>query len=86
MATGDRIYKQRLRPLDVRSFVSSPVAADGHLFLTVEDGNIIVSQAGDEFQQLHENSIGEHVLSTPAIVDGVFYVRGHHHWFALAEE
>ena len=84
--TGEQLYKKRLQLSGLRSFVSSPVAADGHVFLTAEDGNVIVIQAGDEFHQLHENPIGESVLSTPAIVDGNFYVRGHHHLFALTDK
>lgn len=84
--TGEQLYKKRLQLSGLRSFVSSPVAADGHVFLTAEDGNVIVIQAGDEFHQLHENPIGESVLSTPAIVEGNFYVRGHHHLFALTDK
>ena len=80
--TGAEIYRQRLEPVG-SGFSASPVAADGRLYLPSEDGEIIVIAAGREFKKLGANSIGELVMSTPALSDGVMYVRGVSTLFAI---
>jgi outer membrane protein assembly factor BamB len=80
--TGAEIYRQRLEPVG-SGFSASPVAADGRLYLPSEDGEIIVIAAGREFKKLGANSMGELVMSTPALSDGVMYVRGVSTLFAI---
>jgi outer membrane protein assembly factor BamB len=75
METGKEIYRQRLEPVG-SGFSASPVAADGRIYLTSEDGDVIVVAAGREFRKLGTNPIGELVMATPALSDGVMYVRG----------
>ncbi len=95
--TGQQVYRKRLsegfkdlsEPPDASarlSFVGSPVAADGYLYFPAEDGNILVLQAGPEFRLLAANPVGEYVLSTPAISEGVLYVRGQQHLIALIDK
>jgi outer membrane protein assembly factor BamB len=96
--TGEEAYKVRLSeglsqlenpPEDLGgrlSFVASPVAADGHLYFPAEDGHVLVIEAGPEFKMIAANPVGEYVLSTPAISEGVFYVRGQEHIFAFRAE
>ena len=83
VTTGKLVYKQRLRMKGNRSFVSSPVAADGHLYLTSEDGETAVIQAGPVFKLVANNFVGENCLATPAISNGKCYIRGQNHIFAL---
>jgi len=40
-------------------------------------------EAGAEFKHISTNSIGETVMATPAISDGVMYVRGASTLFAI---
>jgi len=84
--SGKRIYKERLQIQGVRSFVGSPVAADGHIFLPAEDGQVYVLPATEQFEPLHHNQLGENILTTPAIVDGVIFIRAQRHIFALADK
>ena len=84
--SGKRIYKERLQIQGVRSFVGSPVAADGHIFLPAEDGQVFVLPATEQFEPLHHNPLGENILTTPAIVDGVIFIRAQRHVFALADK
>ena len=72
--TGQEIYRQRLEPVG-SGFSASPVAADGRLYLSSEDGEIIVVSAGREFQRIAVNPMGELLMATPALSDGVMYVR-----------
>ena len=75
LETGKEIYRQRLDPVG-SGFSASPVASDGRIYLTSEDGDIIVVAAGREFRKLGANPMGELVMATPALSDGVMYVRG----------
>jgi outer membrane protein assembly factor BamB len=72
--TGQEIYRHRLKHLG-SGFSASPVAADGHIYLSNEDGEIIVIAAGREFREIATNSMGELLMATPALSDGVMYVR-----------
>ena len=56
-------------------FSASPVAADGKLYLSSEDGEILVVAAGAEFEHIATNPIGEPLMATPALSQGVMYVR-----------
>jgi outer membrane protein assembly factor BamB len=82
MATGERQYQQRLGG-GTSGFTSSPVAAGGHLYITNEEGHSYVLALGPEYKLLAENEIGETVMATPAIADGVLYMRGGKHLFAI---
>jgi outer membrane protein assembly factor BamB len=72
--TGEEIYRQRL-PVIGSGFSASPIAADGKIYLSNEDGDMLVIAAGGKFEHLGTNSIGELLMATPALSDGVMYVR-----------
>lgn len=74
LATGDEIYRQRLEKVG-NGFSASPVAADGKIYLSNEDGDMLVVQAGRAFKQIATNDMGELVMATPALSNGVMYVR-----------
>jgi outer membrane protein assembly factor BamB len=82
LRTGKEIYRQRI-PHRGSGFSGSPVAADGVIYLPSEDGDIFAVEAGPEFELLSENPMGELLMSTPALSDGMIYVRAHHHVFAI---
>ena len=82
LATGKEIYRQRLERVG-SGFSASPVAADGKIYLSNEDGEMIVVAAGSEFKQIATNSIGETLMATPALSEGVMYVRGRSTLFAI---
>ena len=74
LRTGEEIYRKRLDPIG-SGFSASPVAADGKIYLSNEDGEMLVIAAGPEFTQIATNSIGELLMATPALSQGVMYVR-----------
>ena len=82
IATGKEIYRQRL-PLVGSGFSASPVAADGKIYLSNEDGEMLVIEAGEVFKHLATNSMGETLMATPALSDGAMYVRGASTLFAV---
>ncbi len=74
LKTGAEIYRQRLPHLG-SGFSASPVAADGRIYLSSEDGEMLVIRAGRTFEHVATNSMGELLMATPALSDGVMYVR-----------
>ncbi len=81
--TGTRVYQQRVG--EGGSFVASPVAADGKLYIATEDGDVYVVKAGAQYELLAKNVIGEPILSTPALSGDLLIVRGARHVLAIAE-
>ena len=64
-------------------FSASPVAADGKIYLSNEDGDILVVAAGPTFKHIATNSMGEPLMATPALSGGVMYVRSASSLFAI---
>jgi outer membrane protein assembly factor BamB len=64
-------------------FSASPVAADGKIYLSNEDGDMLVVRAGPTFEHIATNSIGELLMATPALSEGVMFVRGAASLFAI---
>jgi outer membrane protein assembly factor BamB len=82
--TGSLKYEGK-RPGPGAQFAGSPVAYDGKILLTSEDGDTHVIQAGPKFAVLRTNSVGEPVLASPAIANGMIFIRGRDHLFAIAQ-
>lgn len=80
--TGDRKYEQRLGK-GGSGFTASSVASGGNVYICAETGEVYVVRAGEEFELVAENDMGEVLMATPAIADGTLYVRGQTHLFAL---
>jgi outer membrane protein assembly factor BamB len=71
--TGAEVYgQQRLKP---GTYSSSPVLADGKIYVTNEDGLTSVIKAGPQFEVLAENALGEYCLSSPAVSGGQIFIR-----------
>jgi outer membrane protein assembly factor BamB len=79
--TGELIYQQRLPT----SFSASPVAADGKLYLASEDGDVFVVKTGRQYELLSKNVMGQPLMATPALTQGMLIVRGDKAIYALGE-
>lgn len=79
--TGERIYQERLPS----SFSASPVAADGRLYLASEDGDVFVVRAGRKFELLATNPMGQALMATPAISEGMLIFRAENYVYAIGE-
>ena len=80
--TGEELYRQRL-PVVGSGYSASPVAADGKIYLSGEDGDVLVIASGAEFTHLATNSLREPLMATPALSDGVMYLRSPSTLFAV---
>jgi outer membrane protein assembly factor BamB len=72
--TGERLYRERVIA-GGSAHTSSPVGADGYLYITSESGEVYVVRAGEEFELVAENRVGDRCLTTPAISNGVLVFR-----------
>jgi outer membrane protein assembly factor BamB len=73
--TGTLVYQGRMGVAQREGFSASPVAVNGKIFFTNDEGETFVLQAGRQFALLHTNTLGERTLASPALVDGVWYWR-----------
>ncbi len=65
---------------------ASPVAADGHVYLTDRSGRITVIRDAEAVDVVAENDVGEGVDATPAPSGDSLFVRGERHLFRFAGE
>lgn len=82
--TGKKIYRERLA--EGIGWTASPVAADGKVYFTNEEGGVYVIKAGPTYEVLAKNSLGEITMATPAISDGVLYFRTQKHLVAVGDK
>jgi outer membrane protein assembly factor BamB len=83
--TGKEIYRQRLPHLG-SGYSASPIAADGKIYLPSEDGEVVVIRAGRRFEHIATNSMGDLLMATPALSEGVMYVRTAANLFAVGRK
>ncbi|MEQ8768217.1 MAG: PQQ-binding-like beta-propeller repeat protein [Planctomycetota bacterium] len=73
-ATGELLYRERLGE-GRAGWTASPVAGDGKIYVTSEEGEVHIVRAGETFDVVGVHSLGESCLATPAIVRGALYFR-----------
>ena len=82
--TGEQIYSEKVG--NGNSYTSSPVAADGIIYIADNDGKIYAVKAGPEFHLLQENNLGETTMSTPAIADNYLFFKTINHVIAVSKK
>jgi outer membrane protein assembly factor BamB len=82
--TGERLYQERVGD-GTTAFTASPVAADGKIYITSEEGDVFVVRAGRVFQLLATNPLGEIGMASPAISEGVLYFRAGKSMMAIGQ-
>ena len=80
--TGKLVYEGGRVPVPA-TFTASPVAFDGKILLTSEDGDTFVIKAGPKHEVLTTNALDEPVYSSPAIADGMIFIRGEKNLYCI---
>ena len=80
--TGKEKYKERLGT-GGEGFTASPVASEGNLYFTSEQGSVFVVKPGPDFTVLATNQMAEVCMATPAISDGKIFFRTQGHVVAI---
>ena len=73
--SGETVWQERLGRPRREGISASPVIVDDKLFVTNDDGQTFVLRTGPDFELLHINDIGAPTLASPALVDGMWYIR-----------
>lgn len=82
--TGEIKYEGKRVPIPA-TFMASPVAADGKIFLTSENGETFVIKAGPEHEVIGTNAIDEPVYSSLALVGDTIYMRAEKHLYKMKD-
>ncbi len=82
--TGKLIYEGARLPMPA-TFTASPVAFDGKILLTSENGDTFVIKAGPQHEVMATNSIDEPVYASPAICDGMIFIRGEKNLYCISK-
>jgi outer membrane protein assembly factor BamB len=77
--TGKRLWMHKLG----RHHSASPVAAEGRLYFTSDEGDTCVVAAGPKFEVLAKNSLGEECYASPAIAEGCLFIRTTQHLYCI---
>jgi outer membrane protein assembly factor BamB len=80
--TGEVKYEGGRVPIPA-SFTASPVAFDGKILLTSEDGDTFVVKAGPKHEIIATNSVGEPVYASPAVAGGNIFIRGERNLYCI---
>ncbi len=82
--TGEVKYEGGRIPIPA-TFTASPIAFEGKILLTSEDGDTFVIKAGPKHEILGTNSVGEPVYASPAVADGKIFIRGENNIYCVQQ-
>lgn len=85
LANGDEVYKKRMAH-GGSGFSASPVVSGDTIIFSGEDGDIHYLKAGRTYSQPSLSELGETLMATPAISNGILYLRGRSHLFAIGKK
>jgi hypothetical protein len=74
-AASGEVLKQGRLPGALDYYYASPVAGDGKIYATSQEGHITVLKAGSDWEVITRNDMDEETFATPALEDGKIYVR-----------
>ena len=78
--TGEEHYRESLGKADCNS---SPVASDGHVFVSNIKGTTFVIRAGSKFELLATNELAERISASPAISGDALIYRTDSHLYCI---
>lgn len=76
--TGEILWTE-----DLGKQYSSPVLANGLVYMPNDEGVITVIKPGPKFEMLAQNSIGEKMYASPAISNGKIFLRGDQNLYCI---
>jgi outer membrane protein assembly factor BamB len=80
-STGKEIYNGKLGK--ARSFIASPVASDGKVYIVDEEGIVYILRDGSEFKVLSEIPLNDVCMTAPSLTDGMIYFRTQNWLYAI---
>lgn len=84
VGSGEVVWQQELER-NRNTYSSSPIIADGRIYVTREDGTTFVLQMGEQAEVIAKNELDELTVATPVFVDGRIYIRTLDNLYCIAE-
>ena len=82
--TGEEIWRNKAG--SGNSYISSPVASDGKIYIIDDQGMVYILKAGPAYGLLAQHDLGEICMATPAFTDGIMYFRTINHLIAVSKQ
>jgi outer membrane protein assembly factor BamB len=80
--SGEKIYREKIGSAD--TFIASPVASDGNIYIISDFGVVYTVKAGDIFEVVAENDLKDISMVVPALSDDAIYFRTQHSLIAVS--
>jgi outer membrane protein assembly factor BamB len=75
-ATGEAFYRQQRLPKPY-NIKASPVGINGKLYISTEEGDVVVVKMGEKYEVLATNTLTDEMfVASPAVAGGSLYLRG----------
>ncbi len=79
--SGETHWRQRISG----NYSASPVAVDGRIYISSQEGRVTVIRPGRQFVALAENRIEGRIMASPAIVDRAIILRSDTHLYRIQD-
>jgi outer membrane protein assembly factor BamB len=81
--TGQEVWRHKAG--DGNSYIASPVASDGKIYVTDDQGMVYILRAGPAYELLAQNDLGEICMVAPAISENTIFFRTINHLIAVTD-
>jgi outer membrane protein assembly factor BamB len=84
--SGTQTFFEDLREGAERRHSASPILADGHVYVTGDDGLTYVLKANGAFDVVSRNPLGDHCDASLAVSQGQIFVRTLHYLYCIGKK
>jgi len=81
--TGKEIYNAKIGK--AASFIGSPVASDGKIYIVGEEGKVYIIKDGDAFNLIAEIPLNDICMTSPAITENIMFIRTQKYLIAIGK-
>ena len=81
LKTGEKYWEHDVG----KTLYSSPMFADGKIYLMDNDGVMRIYEFGKEMKLIAENKLGDKTGTVPAFADGKIYIRGDKNLYCIGK-
>ena len=78
-ATGEPVWRERV----VGKYSSSPLFANGRIYLCSQEGRTTVIAPGEEYQELAQNDLDGQIMASPVVAEGGLLLRTDTHLYRI---
>ena len=81
--TGEEVWRHKAG--SGNSYIASPVASDGKIYIADDRGMVYILRAGSSYELLGQNDLGEICMVAPAISGNTIFFRTVNHLIAVSD-